>query len=493
MRRPLIHLALLAVATQASAQQMSLRQWFDPLGDATVKRTDPGADGDLNPDGTIPDLLHVSLAGWEPDDALVDPFEGSVVIGDDAHLLRITVTFRGLINPPGTLAFNGLDYDPFKFGPSPVYGSLDIDIDADRDTGGELGGAATQRYLANVARFGRVPTGELAERAARTHNDIDMVFDDGPQYERSGADLALAMCGCFETTIVSQDGDADGIFDEDETWIVRGRFLERTQGYQGASFMIGGSDLFLYDPIIDVRFQHISSSNTTTITLVFPLDMIGAAQMLGGDVQEMDNCIDECAPGGDHFSVAEAFNDVVIYLDNFTPSHPTDDLVINWKNRDVTNYLDPTDWRVTALFGMPYMEQEDAFYAWTDSGPLERHADLDGDGDADEDDEKLLIEGVYALDGTTADDDGAINGLVRIAIPGIHFNVLDLDGDHEIQMLDRYAYGDPADLTGDGIVDLLDFISFQSLVHLGDPNADFNLDQKIDVFDFIAFQSAASK
>jgi len=79
-----------------------------------------------------------------------------------------------------------------------------------------------------------------------------------------------------------------------------------------------------------------------------------------------------------------------------------------------------------------------------------------------------------------------------IGPPGNGFDIHDLDGDGEIQMLDLYAYGDPADLNADGKVDLLDFVLFQVLVHSGDPRADFNLDQKIDVFDFVAFQVAAS-
>lgn len=486
-----VHLVLLAAATPVLGQ--TLRQWFDPSNDAVIRRTDPGADGFLHPEGTVPDLLHVSLAGWQADDALADPFKGVVVPGDGAHLLRLTVTFRGLVNPPGTLAFNGEAYDPFTFGPSPVFGSLEIDVDADRDTGGELGGGATQRYLANVARFGRVPTGSLAGRTVRSHDDIDLNFDSYPQYERSGADFALTMCGCWDTTIVSEDGDLDGVFDLDETWVVRGRFFERTKGYKGASFMLGGSDLFLYDPPINVQFKHASVSNATTITLVFPLDMIGAADLLGGDVQNMDNCIDQCMPGSNHFSVAEAMNDVVTYLNTFTPDQDTWELTKNWKDREVTDHLNPADWKVTALFGMAYLNQEDAFYAWTDTGLAEKHGDLDGDGDADFFDEATLIGGVYLLDGLSGDADGAINGVVKLPIPGTHFNVLDLDADDEIQMLDRYAYGDPADLNEDGVVDLLDFVDFQLLVHTGNPGADFNLDQKVDVFDFIAFQSAAWK
>jgi len=388
-------------------------------------------------------------------------------------------------------------YDPFAHGPNPAFGYLDIDVDADADTGGVLGGAASQRYLANVARFGRVPTGTLAGRAAVSNEDLDLNFQSAPQHERSGADFSLALCGCWETTVVLKEiGNANDVFEADESWIVRGRFIERTPGYEGASFMIGGSDLFRYDPLTDVRYKHSSFSNSTTITAVFPLDMIGAAMLLGGEVQEMDYCIGEtlCGAGSNHFSIAEALSDVIDFLAFDDPDdQATETLVEGWENADPFEHLDPTTWRVTALFGMAYVDQEDAFYAWTDTGVIEKHGDVDGDGSAGESDETQVIAGVYALDGGEMDADGTINGVVTFGNPGIEYHLYDVDADDEIQMQDRYTYGDPADLTGDGNVDLLDFVQFQLLVHAGDPKADFNLDQKVDVFDFIAFQAAAAK
>ncbi|MFG0284948.1 MAG: GC-type dockerin domain-anchored protein [Phycisphaerales bacterium JB039] len=46
-----------------------------------------------------------------------------------------------------------------------------------------------------------------------------------------------------------------------------------------------------------------------------------------------------------------------------------------------------------------------------------------------------------------------------------------------------------ADLTGDGALDLFDFLQFQNLFAVGDPIADFTGDGIFDLFDFLAFQN----
>ncbi|MFG0286122.1 MAG: GC-type dockerin domain-anchored protein [Phycisphaerales bacterium JB039] len=48
----------------------------------------------------------------------------------------------------------------------------------------------------------------------------------------------------------------------------------------------------------------------------------------------------------------------------------------------------------------------------------------------------------------------------------------------------------PADLTGDGILDIFDFLEFQNLFAMGDPRADFTGDGVLDLFDFLEFQNA---
>ena len=55
----------------------------------------------------------------------------------------------------------------------------------------------------------------------------------------------------------------------------------------------------------------------------------------------------------------------------------------------------------------------------------------------------------------------------------------------------RWLLGCPADLNGDGSLDLFDFLEFQTLFDAGDPRADwFCYDGRLDVFDFLAFFNA---
>jgi hypothetical protein len=48
----------------------------------------------------------------------------------------------------------------------------------------------------------------------------------------------------------------------------------------------------------------------------------------------------------------------------------------------------------------------------------------------------------------------------------------------------------PADLDGDGVLTLFDFLTFQNLFDAGDPAADFDGDGALTIFDFLAFQNA---
>jgi len=186
---------------------------LDAPGDTVVRRTDLGNDGPINPQAVLPDLLEISLMGWEPTNPSVDPYSGVKVDGDSANIMRIDMVFAGLLNPPGTIGLNGLPYDPFRYGPSPLMGFVELDIDRDDETGGQLGGAATLRYMANAARFGGRPEGSTGQRAAASADDYDANFFSDPQFERSGEDFSIIMCGCHDITILTQDGNTDGQFD----------------------------------------------------------------------------------------------------------------------------------------------------------------------------------------------------------------------------------------------------------------------------------------
>ncbi len=485
MRRSAWSAGVLAVACGLSADALTLSRdcatWVDPRGDAVIRRTDPGNDGPIMPGATLPDVVRVSLCAWQPTDPVADPYTGNTVDPDDSHLFKLDLVFAGVVNPPGPLGFYGQPYDPFRHGPSPVIGYLDIDVDS-KNTGGELGSAARSRYLANVARFGRLPYGSISERVATSAFDYDWNFGTPPQYERTGADFALVFCGCWGLTVVSEGGNGNGVFDEGESWIVRGRLFQRTNGYQEASSAWGGSGFGTYDPYVNVRFSHDTHTDETTITLVFALDMTGAAMLTGQPEQPINYNV------GDHVSIVEALSDVIDGADAGGLSEPVWELIKGWKGRDPFDYLDPTEWAVSALFGMPYAEQQaGATFVWTDSGMGECLGDLNANGYATAADKTLLREAVYDLDGGAQDADGMVNGRVVIVDPGPNFSLYDLNGDTVVNLDDFRVYGKPADFDGNGVVNTLDFIAFLNAWVAGDPAADFDLNQVVNTLDFIAF------
>lgn len=485
MKLPVVKLcvAVVAAAGGASAQTLS---YTDAAGDAVVRQTDPGAAGGLRPDTVLPDLLGAECRTWQSPTPRTDPYAGSVV-GDpeNAHLIRIDVRFAGVVNPPGPLGAGIDPWDAFRFGPSPVYGYLDLDIDDRKDSGGELGSAAELRFLANVGRFGGLPSGSISERAARSADDYDRDFFKGRQIERSGADFSLNLCGCYNVTIVHEGGDGDGIFEAGETWIVRGRFFRRAGGFAGPSLISGGSAPGAYDPWTNVRWSHDISTDVTTITLVAPGDMIGAAQLFGGSVQPVDTFVDN------HWSIEEGMRDVIDSVKR--ASGPAYILMEDWDRFRREEHLDPRRWEMYALFGTTYAQPIDALYVWTDVGFDITHGDLTGSGYTNPLDAAAFRQYIYTTDGTPKDADGIKNGVVVVPGFGVNFSLYDLNGDGVCDGEDLYTYGDRVDLDGDGERTFFDFLAFQSLFAEGDAQADFDLDEQLTFFDFLAFQTAFSR
>jgi len=470
-------LAVMASLAGIASAGDQTRAFADPEGDAVIRRTDQGNDGPV-PD-TVPDLIRVEVSGWEASDPASDPYTGSTIVGDDAHLVRIDLVFSGLVNPPGTIGIGGLPFDPFRWGPTPVMGFVEFDIDRDKDTGGQLGGGATLRFLANIGRFGARPEGSIGQRAATSADDFDTSFFSEPQFERSGEDFAIVLCGCHPVTLVSEGGDGDGLFEPGEVWIVRSRYFQRAAGYRDASVVFGGSSPGLYDPEVDLRFatQGGPSGLTTTVSLVFPLDQTGAALLEGQPEQPIDSIIGF----GSHFSVAEAIQDLIDAADGLHGPLASDveTLVERWEGEDVEDVLDPTDWEATALIGTAYLTPQDSLYVWTDVGFDAEPGDLDGDSIAGGPlDQQALDAEIASRDGGPTDADGTIDGRVVIPDFGRNFSLFDVDGDGKITP-DELAGFCPADLTGsggagvpDGVLDASDFFFYLTLFSDADSDAD---------------------
>jgi len=476
--------ALLLVCVPAQAGDLEM---VDADGDAVVRRTDQGNDGSINPLAVLPDLASVTIEGWKPVDPLADPYVGSPDPAESPDIFRIEVRFNGLVNPPGTIGLGGHPFDPCKFGPSPVYGFLELDIDREKDTGGELTPVALSRYMANVGRFGGVPAGSIEERIVRRPGETDTNFFSEPQFERSGADFAFTLCGCWSVSIVEEGGDLDGQFDAGECWIVSGRFFERAQAFKCLSGVFGGSDFGLYDPVINARFSHLPGPDQTVIEVVFPMTPYGAGALLGEPVLDMDFDV------ANQFSLAEALNDVIIGA-AFPPGATCRELGEGWDGRDYTEFLDPGDWSATALFGTSYSDQEgSALYVWTDTGFGEARGDFDGDQRAGSSDLSEMLDEIADSDGTSKDADGVLDGQVGVIDFSAQFSLYDLDTDGVVGPLDIALMPcNDADLAlPRGIHDFTDVLAFATAFGNNAPAADlaapFNV---IDFTDLIAFLTA---
>ncbi len=477
-----IVLAAMAMGcTNAAAQLEAV--YLDPAGDAAVRPTDRGGTGVLHPDARLPDIVSLSIAGWQPTLPATDPYTGMVVASDGSDIFRVQLVLDGLVHPPGTLGLSGQPFDPYRFGTSPVFGFVEFSVDRRKDTGGHLGSSAESRFMANVARFGSRPEGSIGQRIATSADDYDRVLSTGPQFERSGADWALSMCGCAGVTLVSEIGNGNGLFDAGETMVVRGRFFSRSDGYILPSGMSGGSVFGAYDPFVNLRFSHDTGTDQTTVTFVGPVTNVGFGLLAGTATPPINLRAD------DGWSIEEG----VIDLIDSVPfaSGEARVLIEDWEGRDVEDSLEPDRWEATAIVGTSYTEQfVDGLFAWTDVGFDLEPGNFDGDLSVGLIDEGILRDWVYATDGAVFDADGVKNGVVVIGRTPFNFSLYDLDASGEVRHQDLAVLGPRADLDGDGVLTVFDFLAFQNFFNAGNLRADFDFSESLDSFDFLAFQNA---
>lgn len=433
MKRALLQsavvLAMLATNPASGSDDGILR---DRVGDAVIRRTDTGNNAPL-PSGFVPiDLVEMRLEGWEPFSPQTDPYSGQTSGGDE-DIVRIQIVVDGLVAPPGPIALDASPFAPFMFGDRPLYGYFEIDIDDQKNTGGEMMPLARNRYLANVGRFGEVPDGSFGERMVREPGDLDDNFGTLPQFERSGGEFTIPLCGCFTPTIVSQDGDMDSRFDPGETWVVRGRFFERFVAFAPMSGFFGGSDFGHFDPLVNLQFKHDIATDRTTVTLVFPITNAGAALLSGQPEQPLDLNV------ANQTSIEEALDDLIIGAE--FASGTLSELTDGWRGRDTNDFYRPRDWNALAIVGSVSTEKDpSALFVWTDVGFDETRGDFDGTGVYTIEDNDLLESIIDQRDGGTDDGDGTVNGEVLLSDFPRVFSVLDLNYDG------RIGEGDLADV-----------------------------------------------
>ncbi len=477
---PMIALTMVATALMASSDN---GVYIDEAGDAVIRRTDAGNDAPLPTEFEPIDLLELRVQGWEPNSPQTDPYSG-VTSGGDEDIARIQLIVDGLVAPPGPIGLDGSPYAPYQFGERPIFGYIELDVDDRDDTGGEFMPLAKNRYLANVGRFGQSPYGSISNRMVRdSSEDIDSDFTTYPQFERTGGEFTLALCGCFTPIIISQDGDMDSIFDAGETWIISGRFFERFTAFQPESTMYGGSDFGLFDPVVELQFRHDATEDQTYITLVFPITNYGASQLAGGSTQSVDSDV------SNHTSIEEALDDL-IYGSDFAQGDLYQ-LVDHWKGRDREDYFRPRDWKPTALIGTaPTVQDPAALFIWTDTGYGEIIGDLNDDDLSTELDSQIILDAISLLDGGASDGDAKVNGEVAIVNYGPEFDLRDLNGDGVISDDDLIVPVCLADFTGDGVLNFFDISAFLSAFNAGDLISDLTGDGILNFFDVSAFLSA---
>ena len=460
----------------------------DSKTDALPRPTDPGAQTPVDfEEHRLIELRRITLGRWHPDAPAGDLFGG--VFRGDGEFLRLDLMVDGLVNPPG--GTDPFAFDPFRYGQHPIYGFVEVDMDADVWTGGELD-APEYRYLGNVARFGgNVQRPAFQDRAAVDGSAFDGDFLTPPYVERNGEEFHLALLGWqFDYTDITEVvGDGDGTFEEGETWNITGPFFHRAHGYEDFSFVEGGSQPGEYAPLCDLQFRHNPAAAVTFVSLVFPLSNVGAALMHEEDPEPLNQ------RPTDQASVLEALEDLrlsALFLEMFPTGLPEEDIIMGWAAGDPTDSLDPTEWSVTALLGTSYTQPHPGgvFFVWTDVYPNVIPGDVDGSGGWTGRDSELVAQHIDAHDGA----DGEMDGKVKILDFASGFSVYDMNYDGVVDGLDVAWSGRRGDADHDGDVDIADFASLQACFEAGARAAqpactaiDLTHDDRVDLSDHGVF------
>jgi hypothetical protein len=497
-RHAIVAAFLACFAFEASAQPVIM---YDPPGDAVIRRTDEGNNGPINPAvQRLPDILEMRIGAFAPVTPWADLFSGS---WDAAGgFMRFDLVVAGRMNPPGYLDLADEDpsYDPLHFGPNPIFGWIEFDMDANEDTGGELS-RPDYRYLGNVGRFGGMPQGAwFANRVAYDSTAFDHDITTAPFVDRSGEEFHLAFIGediQQVTVVVEKPGGNPAIFEDGEVWQLSGDLFHRSHGWEPFAFQCPYRS-GRYMPVVQLQFAHDIATDRTTITLVYPLTNAASASMIGPDqpVESNDGCDD------DQNSIEEALADLQFSAAYASPGDRLDpdfDLIAGWEYEDPSAYLDPTAWRLTALLGTAYPNgmNNDARYIWTDIWPNVRVGDFNGDCDLDAADLALLNDYIASRDGLVGFDEGPPgDGMIRINNFADQFSLFDSNYDGRVRQSDWMLAGDMdlnqllnANDVDDFVQALLDPGVYTATHNSTSPvlRGDMNCDGRLDAMDIQPF------
>ena len=420
--------------------------FLDPPDDMSLHRTDDEPEIPTL-SGNWPEMIFATLGRWAP----VDPHDNAYLgeFSATGGFLRLDLVFAGLLNPPGELIGN---YYPEEYGPNPLIGWVDFDVDANADTGGDTEQPETG-YTWNVARWGGLPQGQhFTDRITMDGEPWSGVFGATPLTYRSGADFRLLFHGTYLDTIEQHvTGDTNDQFEAGETWIMAGPVLWRNRGYDLITY--AGA----YEVLVRVRFAHSLVTDRTTVTLVYPLDNYAHAALYDVPYEEPD-----FISAGVN-SIHEALWDLQVSADD-PPGSPKPQyrpLMADWAFQEPTDHLNPAAWRCTFLFGTGLEENSGYGVAHTEAWPNVVQHDFNGDGLVSATDELLLTDYIAGHDGEAGyDDDGVVNGTVsRVSFASL-FSVHDADYDGLVTA-DGFPSQAVADYDNDGDVDLADVQAMQ--------------------------------
>jgi len=476
-------LALPAFQATASPPVVEYR---DAFADAVIRPTDSGLLGLVDAASHRPvDLRRMRIGAWLPNPESDSLFDGEFV--EDGVYFRLELEFAGVICPPGPNEPS--NFHPFRFGENPVFGFVEIDVDDDAETGGELN-RPDLRYLGNVARFGGLPAdSEYEDRVALDSSAFDVDFGTPPFVERHGEEFHVALLGSEVVRYVQEvSGDGDGTFEAGETWDVFGRALHRAHGFEEFSLL----KQFIPDSVL--RFEHLLDGDATRVSLVFAL--IEAA--IPGDSQ--DPC--DAMEAFDAQSVLAALDDLVVsaqLIKSGSTGFPEEELILGWADKKACEFLEPVEWRITALLGTSYVTPVPGpeRFVWTDVYPEVVRGDGNGDKQADADDADAIASFVEQADAT----DGVVDGSVQISNFAWNFSLFDLNYDGVVDQADEALVFVDGDVNEDGLAGLADFAILQ-VCFSGDgiPFAeercaflDFDADGDIDGDDFRGFVVASTR
>ncbi len=447
---------------------------FDGAGDAVIRRTDAHNDGPINPNSILPDLVQVSVGGWDTPTPTNNPYQGSWTDIRDTQIIKIDAQFNGLVNPPGPLNLQGEGYEPYRYGENPVYGFIEFNLDRERDTGGEIQNI-WNRPLGVASRFGGRLSDSIGERAALTGWDFD------GDVIRTGEEMHLSLCGCHPFTVNPLNDPTPNTFDAGDTWVITGRLLHRSHAFQEYSFAFGGSEAGEYDPQVSLKFTHNTNTDQTNITLIYAKTMQGAAQLTGQSKQSLD------LNAGNHTSIQEMLNEIrFAALNSNGPPGSAYDLLRDWADsdhEDLEDFYDRSDWRVLTLFGTTYAEEQtDAFYVWTDIGPGYTVGDCNGDTLINAADQSVIMQAIAQSDNSPFDADTLKNGQTLIVDFGSNFALYDLNYDGFINALDLQliGYAKRGDVNNDGTVDQTDLKALRTMLGFNSADPRYNPSADLD-------------